>query len=720
MKHFVYGLALLFPLFISVDVAAQNTKLKPNIVLINLDDADRDLLNLALSEKRNYYPNIRSLMGEGIRFTNLHVTSPICGPSRACLMRGQYAHNTGIYVNNPDFASSRSFPGGYPEYKRRGYTENDIGVWMRAAGYRTMMVGKYLHSGFQVTDRPLGWNEFYASINNFYYGTKRSVNGKRINIPDGVYRTTQEFTDALRLITQHQKEHRKVNGSPFFLYLAPHAPHVGNDSMVEERYESIWDDEIVERTPDFFEEDISDKPQTYQQLPEGTRRSALAKDRFQKDRIRSIRSVDDGIGRLLRLLRRVGEIDNTYVFLTSDNGYQVGHHRMSGKIDPYERNSNVPLIVTGPEVAKNTIANHLLAHIDITQTILDLGGATAPFLNLDSKSFRLLLNSPQKFNERSWRQPVVLESWLTKTLRVNGVNKTYHLDVAYVGLRSYDEVYIERASGEFEYYDLDKDPFQLSNSYKKLTPFKRAALSEKLAEVRKIDPTPFLRIDTPKFDTVSSRFTIGGMAQDDKGVRGVFVQILDTRTNEYWNGQRFQKKKSQVRAKLSSSNALLTNWHYDVPRIANRGGRKIEIRAKVLDNEGNQTAFSEASSKIVSIDNRKPTTLVEFPTRQVDSLSAPIDIKGTSTDRVGVKQVYVTIKDVENNLYWNGAYWVPERFEMEVGKAGNTRELDWKLRFIPSRQLRTRITMTVYAEDVSGNFEPKTKNIFRFRLTKTD
>ena len=140
-------LATLFCLFVSsaflaLTGLAQNCAAqKPNIILINLDDADTEMFTVRNSHV--LYRNITDVANSGITFTNLHATTPFCGPSRACLYRAQYAHNTGIKINDPTIPSSHGMDGGMAYYDEQGYFENDLGTWMQDAGYRTTV--SYTH-----------------------------------------------------------------------------------------------------------------------------------------------------------------------------------------------------------------------------------------------------------------------------------------------------------------------------------------------------------------------------------------------------------------------------------------------------------------------------------------------------------------------------------------------------------------------------------------------
>ena len=109
-------------------IAPATAQQKPNIVLINLDDADANLLSDETLSLR--FPNLEALANQGLRFTDTHSTSPLCGPSRACLLRGQYAHNTNVFINEPNAGVANGMPGGMRLYREQGFYENDLSTWM--------------------------------------------------------------------------------------------------------------------------------------------------------------------------------------------------------------------------------------------------------------------------------------------------------------------------------------------------------------------------------------------------------------------------------------------------------------------------------------------------------------------------------------------------------------------------------------------------------------
>ena len=318
---------------------------QPNIILINLDDVDVDILDPSSIGSR--FPEMSRFVTHGMWFSNMHVTTPLCGPSRACLFRSQYAHNTGIRTNSYEAVPGNGMPGGHRLYVEQGYDHDDLSTWMQTTGYHTMLVGKYLNNDV-VNIVPPGWDEFYSSRGNLYYQARRFTN--RVNphgafeiVPAGVNRTVAEMNDVLQLIDEHQLEQP---GNPFFLYFAPVAAHATQSEvqMVEPQYETWWPNLAVPRTPDFGELDMSDKLGSMWMLPELSQVFENELDAQFRNRVLSLKTVDDQLGRLFAKLDELEVADDTYIFLTSDNGWSGGHHRLAGKSNPYDRATNVPFL----------------------------------------------------------------------------------------------------------------------------------------------------------------------------------------------------------------------------------------------------------------------------------------------------------------------------------------------------------------------------------------
>jgi arylsulfatase A-like enzyme len=448
---------------------------RPNIVFILLDDASDE--QFAEDAASAFYPNIHELLYDrGTYFDSYLVSTPVCGPSRASTLRGQLAHNTGIESN---FAAPEGSPpgtptGGFGEFYDRGYPDDELGVWMRRAGYRTYFVGKYHNGNFpggsgDLYYTPPGWDEFYGSLGDEYFGTVRLINGTRPHDADDVYRTDQEADDAIMLLTEHVA---RDPTEPFLLYLAPLTPHASTSTrMMAVRHRSRFTDEIAPRLPDFNEADTSDKASNISSLPLLTQEEIDLIDVQHRARLQSMLSIDEMVAHLMEALDSLGLLDDTYVFLTSDNGYHLGNHRLFAKRAPYERVVSVPLVVRGPGVAEGVTKQNLLMNVDLAPTFLELAGAAAPDF-VDGRSFVPVLHGSVPVE--AWRTSAFVENW--ENAKRLGIPLYMRFDL----LRLQHEAYLEWGNGEKEYYDLAADPFQLDNRYEQLSEQARRTLASRL------------------------------------------------------------------------------------------------------------------------------------------------------------------------------------------------------------------------------------------------
>ncbi len=604
------GALLLIHVWLS-STAAQNTSSTantPNIILINLDDADYQMFS---PEMLKLYPHIKGLVDQSLSFTNLHVTTPFCAPSRAALFRGQYAHRTGVRVNIPDYPLSLSFRGGYSEFLRQEHEQEELGVWMRRAGYHTMMIGKYHHNGFDFKIPP-GWDDFYMSNGGRYMGTYRFTNrdnrnGGHSQNPDDVYRTDQEMIDATRLIKLHtEKQNRQPtadsvssrrnpelktkssatsNGSqPFFLYLAPLAPHrpVGNDftNMVHKARYDDWHPELrIPRTPDFDTAPLSDKP-PHRQTPPYTEAELDLLHLEYLSRARAVKSVDDLLGEILETLKSCGIRESTYIFFTSDNGYQLGQHRLHGKLYPYRICTNVPLYVSGPGITGGTTADHLLGHIDLCPTILELAGAKLPEF-LDGKSFIPLLKNPMAINETTWREPVVIENWQAKR------NRGKNFLGAYSGLRYHNKIYVEWINGDKEFYDFSKDPYELNNAFDDLSSPEQQLLKRDLLSSRHVSMNPIVTIIPEPVELDDRADWVQGRAEDDHSIAEILLHLQDPKTKKFWTGSQWSKVPTDLKANVSSNDQQLVTWHFPIDQLY---ATRLSATAWAVDRDGNESA----------------------------------------------------------------------------------------------------------------------------------
>ncbi len=671
---------------------------RPNIVLINLDDADWSLFDHDFRPGGNArrFPNIARLADEGMRFTNFHVTIPLCGPSRACLLTGQYAHRTGVRCNDPGTGDSRGMPGGYDHWRDAGpegatgptWENNNLAVWMHDAGYRTMMVGKYLHSGLQPrlgeewSDMQLpGWDDLYATFGSNYYFSGQLVNGSvrylhrldRDRYPSD-YRTDIEAADAQLLVRAHRAAQPE---QPFFLYFAPLTPHreapwalnpeedQPGRGMVPARYRGHWAELFQEIEPDFNEWDVSDKPAQVAGLPPlnlsgSTWREndfLLADTEFRR-RSLAMRAVDDFVGELLQTLEELNIDDNTIVMLTSDNGYLLGQQRMFAKGVCLDRCTRVPLLVWGPGhvVNRDGGLGYLLAHVDLAPTILDFAGIELP-VQFAGKSFVPLLKSQFSGLYRDWRpEGVLLEHYQNK------VEGGHLIQSTVCGIRQFNSVYLEWANGESEYYNLHLDPFQLDNLASQLSVAQRSELRS-LIGLHKADmaaPDSFIERPAGAFETAYQAAVISGTAENALAVREVRLAIRDVTSQpaRYWNGENWQTDHISVSASLDAPGLTLVNWSYSFAPPVEELAHRYTITSRAYGDNGQFQPVPDVAT--LSLSPVHPYGQVQDPGHNevvYKSSWYPLVISGWASDPDGMRLVRLVLRHEATGLFWNGTNW---------------------------------------------------------------
>ena len=674
---------------------------RPNVILINLDDADYDLIDDPALDA--YFPNIAThLRDDGLRLDNLHVSTALCGPSRAALLRSQYAHNTGVLTN----AASSEWPGGFGPSYDGGYTSDELGMWMQDAGYTTMLVGKYLHEGFPALSgdnryQPPGWDEFMATRGGKYYNFTQLINGELVGPTldyPRQFRTDIERLEAVGLLRDHVGE-----ANPMFLYLAPFAPHESSSTPIHAaRHAGLFAEAQVPRTPDFNEADMSDKPAQISQLPTYTGAGLEAMDDLYRRRLRSMMAVDEMVGGLVSELDALGQLDNTYIMLTSDNGFSLGHNRLAAKALPYDRMTRVGMLVRGPGIPAGTEAHHLLSHIDIAPTVVDLADGTVPDW-VDGQSFAPVLFDPTGVplsRARSW---IGVEGWGVKNQR--GVQ----LDATFSAIRGRDRIYVEWANGDREFYDLRTDPYQLANSYDELQATERGRLAELAQRVngcvgpecnrqRVGNDPPETRVTMPDDETpVRSTLKVRGKATDDRAIERVEIIVRTRQGSRYWNGTHFQNGYASVEAKISRPGSRTTRFwtRLTVPNI------DLDIFARAYDGDGTSDPLVEVIRQNETPDVIPPTVEMTSPTAGV-SVTGPLVIAGTAADDFEVDRVLVVIKDRDTNLFWDGQQFVPtfSRVPADLGRPQRPRT---PFRYEVDLQAGT-YTVSARAYDSSGNF----------------
>ena len=444
---------------------------RPNVIVVETDDQTLASLN------RKTMPATVSLLADrGTTFTEYVVSSPLCCPSRATLLTGQYPHNHGVVSNSP----------GYPELRDK---DNTLPVWLQRAGYVTAHVGKYLNNYEDSAATPAeaapGWDEWATMLPPYsYFGYDLAVNGEERSFGDGRsdYLTTVLNRRAARIVKE-----RLPGPAPLYLQLDQLAPH--GQSEQEEGSCGLtatplpgdfrrFARERLPRPPSFDEEDVSDKPpfrRLLKRLPASRLEGMRANYRC---RLASIRAVDRGVRRIHAAVKAAGELDRTVFVFTSDNGFLQGEHRVPAqKAQAYEEAVRVPMVIRAPggvlggtrRVPSVDVAT---ANVDVAPTILDLASARpcrdpGTCRILDGRSLVGLLRG------RSGHWPdgrgILLgfssghsRNARSESCRFSGIRTTERSYVEHVSVPD-PETGRCQPTYERELYDLASDPFQLEN-----------------------------------------------------------------------------------------------------------------------------------------------------------------------------------------------------------------------------------------------------------------
>ena len=418
--------------------AAEAQASQPNIVFILVDDMRKGDLG--------YMPKTKTLLQDkGMTFENAFVSNPICCPSRATIMRGQYAHNTHVWRNTD------SSTGGWEAYHTRGYEDRNVATTLKAAGYRTALIGKYLNH-YQETTKPPGWDEWFVTLdpttyNYFNYDINNNGDVRHFGSGASDYKT-----DVLGRKTRSFIGASSTQPGPFFAYVAPVAPHL--PATPAPRHEHAYDGIDGPHLRSFNERRVSDKPSWIRQLPRLTASQIATIDARHERRVESLQAVDDLVKDVIDALNDAGVMDNTYVFFTSDNGFFHGEHRIPmEKYRPYEQDIRVPLLVRGPSpvIEADSKTEKLALNTDYLPTFAQLANTSKPSY-VDGRSLTGVLDG----SATNWRHAILIEG------------PQYKAVPPYRAIRTLDantqRKYVEYGgTSQREMYYLGADPHELAN-----------------------------------------------------------------------------------------------------------------------------------------------------------------------------------------------------------------------------------------------------------------
>ena len=413
---------------------------KPNLLVLMTDDLEVDDLKAL--------PSVQRLAQQGTTFSNSFVGYSLCCPSRATYLSGQYNHNNGVLSNAPP-------DGGFG---RLDHT-NTLPVWLQAAGYHTTHIGKYLNgyenASFRTTVPP-GYSDWQGLAIGTYRMYDYSINDNGTLVPYGTAPADYQ-TDVLADRAVAAIRERARSPQPFYLKFSPLAPHgsgavAGHNGMGPDpapRHRGAFADEPLDVGPAYDEADVRDKPASIRQLPRISAQARAGIDTRNRRRLASLLAVDEAITRMVDELRAAGELDQTIIAFTSDNGWQEGEHRVvQGKVRVYEPSIRVPLIVRGPGFAPGAVAPAMAINVDLPRTLAAAAGAV-PGRVLDGLDLREVAGG----SARALARPLLNETG------VPGLsNRNFHQ-----AIRTDTHKYVEYANGERELYDLRSDPDELVN-----------------------------------------------------------------------------------------------------------------------------------------------------------------------------------------------------------------------------------------------------------------
>ena len=469
----------------SQEEGAESSADRPNFVFVLADDLDY--------ASAQQMPEIGSLLvKEGLSFEEAFVSHPVCCPSRATILTGLYDHNHDVISNN--------FPsGGFEKFLSEGHEEDSIAVGLQEGGYRTGFFGKYLNGypGADPTHVPPGWDEWYGKLNGQeLYDYSINENGEEVSYgnEEGDF-----YTDVLSGQATDFVGRATPEDQPFFAYVAPTAPH--GPATPAERHEGAFAEEEGPRPPSYDEEDVSDKPSPIAAAERISETESSELDDYYRQRLESMLAVDEMVGSLVEELEAAGELDNTYIFFTSDNGWFGGEHRIrSGKNRPYEESARVPLFVRGPGVAASATTEKLTLNTDFAPTFAELAGVSFP---ADGRSLTPLLHSEEP--SLPWRSSVLLEklpqedsseeqkgkgkakskSKAKDKTGAGGVPKAgADGQSAFWAVRTETHKYVEYDNGDVELYDLEADPYEMESIHESADPALIEDLKAKLEALK--------------------------------------------------------------------------------------------------------------------------------------------------------------------------------------------------------------------------------------------
>ena len=433
---------------------------QPNIIFIMSDDHAAHALS-CYGSVINETPNLDRLAAQGARFDNCFCTNSICAPSRAVILTGKHSHLNGVLTLADDIDGRQET---FPKH-------------LQAAGYQTAIFGKW-HLGHGGHADPTGFDHWaILPDHGLYHNTNYWIDGELVS-------TTGYVTDQITDMTLDWLGQRDTS-RPFMAMVHHKAPHRPWDP--DEKHATMYDDVDIP-VPPTFDDDYENRSHAARNATMRIERDFKLRDlkdsppegltpaeekhwnyqRYIKDYLRCVASIDDNVGRLLDYLDAEGLTGNTVVVCTSDQGFFLGDHGWYDKRFMYEESLRMPLLIRYPaEIPPASQVEPFVSNLDFARTFLDWAGLE-PSADMQGRSFRAIAageNAPA-----GWPTALYYRYWM---------HLTDHGVPAHIGIRTdryklihyYGEALGTSASldvptePEWELFDLEADPRELRNVY---------------------------------------------------------------------------------------------------------------------------------------------------------------------------------------------------------------------------------------------------------------
>ncbi len=421
----------------SVVGEAQLQSARPNIVFITTDDQGVDDMR--------WMPFTRRLIGaRGINFTRALSPHPLCCPARAELVTGQYGQNNGVHHNG----------GTHGGYRSLVEPRNTLAKWLHDSGYQTGMVGKYLngygHDQAGPATKDPSWDQWNPSVDGEYsYNETTFFNNGNPTVE------TRMVDDVVNDYAQRYIREFSANDAPFYVWasnLAPHSRTGMTPPLPAGRHQGLFRGVVLPAASKAsFNKPIvgGPRPSVLPTMAQMLRRQQKA---F-KVRIQALQAADEGVRDIVQTLTDTGELDNTYIIFTSDNGWLYGEHGFNSKNYLFEEALRIPMLVRIPGQTTATKSSVPVTLVDLASTVASLAGVT-PARRQDGISFAPLLRGKTTM---PWRVTQLVQTGRTSRTEADQ-------GWALRGVRTARWTYVRNsADGKNELYDRARDPLQMVN-----------------------------------------------------------------------------------------------------------------------------------------------------------------------------------------------------------------------------------------------------------------